>query len=297
MTWLPPLDETLRDAYLRRLGLAGVPAPSVETLFAVHRAQAERIPYETVWLWLGEPRTVAPLDCVRYLVAGRGGYCYHLNGALATLLGWLGFDVHRHVGGVQGSAADPPGATANHLALTVRGLPTDDNPGGAWFVDTGLGDGLHEPMPLVAGGSRQGPFQYGLSASTAVEGGWRFHADLRMSLVGMDFAAEDAPPGAFDEKHAWFQTSPDSGYLRVLAMVRRDATGVDLLRGRILRRVGEPGAPRELTTSADWFTALADVFGLPLSDVDDGRREALWARMSAAHDAWLAGQAQEAAAQ
>jgi arylamine N-acetyltransferase len=27
---------------------------------------------------------------VRFLLAGRGGYCYHLNGALATLLGWLG---------------------------------------------------------------------------------------------------------------------------------------------------------------------------------------------------------------
>jgi arylamine N-acetyltransferase len=297
MTWLPPLDETLRDAYLCRLGLAGVPAPSVETLFAVHRAQAERIPYETVWLWLGEPRTIAPLDCVRFLLAGRGGYCYHLNGALATLLGWLGFDVHRHVGGVQVNAAEPAGATANHMALTVHGLPAEGNPGGAWFVDTGLGDGLHEPMPLAAGEHRQGPFRYALSASAAVEGGWRFHADPRMSLLGMDFAAGDAPPGAFDAKHAWLQTAPESGFVRVLAIARRDARGVDLLRGRILHRVGDAATSTELPTSTAWYAALADVFALPLSDVDRSRREALWTKVTTAHDAWLAAQAREPAAQ
>lgn len=295
MTWLPPLDEALRDAYLRRLGLRVPLAPSVETLFAVQRAQAERVPYETSWIWLGEPRTVEPLDCVRYLVAGRGGYCYHLNGALATLLGWLGFDVHRHVGGVQGSAETPPGVTANHLALTVRGLPADGNPGGEWFVDLGLGDGPYEPMPLVAGEHRQGPFRYGLARSAVTEDGWRFRADGRMSLLGMDFAAADAPPGAFDEKHAWFQTSPDSGYVRLLAMVRRDAAGVDLLRGRVLRRVGDAPAERELTARADWFAVLADVFALPLSDVDESRREALWARMNEAHDAWLASKREPAA--
>jgi N-hydroxyarylamine O-acetyltransferase len=46
----------------------------------------------------------------------------------------------------------------NHLVLTVRGLPADTNPGGVWYVDAGLGDALHEPIPLIAGEYRQGPF-------------------------------------------------------------------------------------------------------------------------------------------
>jgi arylamine N-acetyltransferase len=288
MTWLPPLDEALRDAYLRRLGLPRAPAPSVETLFAVHRAQVERIPYESVWVWLGERRTVAPLDCVRYLTSGRGGYCYHHNGGLATLLGWLGFEVHRHVGGVQTATSGPAGATGNHVALTVRGLPGEDNPGGAWFVDAGLGDGLHEPMPLRAGEYRQGPFTYRLGPSSAVEDGWRFHADPRMTLLGMDFGFEDARPRAFDEKHEWMQTSPESGFVRVLAVFRRDADGVDALRGRVLRRVADTGTSTELTTSKEWYAALADVFGLPLSDVDAERREMLWAKVNTAHEQWLA---------
>ncbi|HEV7648208.1 MAG TPA: arylamine N-acetyltransferase [Actinophytocola sp.] len=288
MTWLPRLDEALRDGYLRRLGLPGPPAPSVETLFALHRAQVELIPYEAVWVWLGERRAVAPLESVRHLVRGRGGYCYQLNGALATLLGWLGFDVRRHVGGVQGTPDDPVGATANHLALTVHGLPCDANPGGEWFIDAGLGDGPHEPMPLVAGAYRQGPFGYELGPSAAVGGGWRFHADPAMSLVGMDFGLEVAGRHAFDAKNAWLQTAPESGFVRVLAVFRRDATGIDALRGRVLRRIADTGTSTDLTTSADWFAALADVFGLPLSDVDTERREALWAKVDAAHEAWLA---------
>jgi arylamine N-acetyltransferase len=287
MTWLPPYDEALRDAYLRRLGQAPS-APSVEALFALHRAQVELIPYECVWLWLGERRAVAPLESVRHLVRGRGGYCYQLNGALATLLGWLGFDVGWHVGGVQGTPADPAGATGNHLALTVHGLPSAANPGGAWLIDAGLGDGPHEPMPLVAGAYRQGPFGYELGPSAVVGGGWRFHADPAMSLVGMDFGLEGAGRHAFDAKNRWLQTAPESGFVRVPAVLRRDATGVDALRGRMLRRLGATGTSTDLTTSADWFAALADVFGLPLSDVDAGRREALWAKVDAAHEAWLA---------
>ena len=288
MTWLPPLDEALRDAYLRRLGLQAPPAPRVETLFALHRAQVELIPYEAVWLWLGERRRVAPLDSVHHLLRGRGGYCYQLNGAFATLLGWLGFDVRWHVGGVQGTPDDPVGATANHLALTVHGLPADTNPVGEWFIDAGLGDGPHEPMPLATGGYRQGPFTYELGPSVAVDGGWRFHADPAMSLVGMDFGLEVAGRHAFDAKNRWLQTAPESGFVRVLAVFRRDATGIDALRGRVLRRIADDDTSTDLTASADWFAALADVFGLPLSDVDSERREALWVKVNTAHEAWLA---------
>lgn len=288
MTWLPPLDQHLRDAYLRRLGLSEVPQPSVEALFALHRAQVERIPYESVWIWLGERRTIAPLDSVRHLVAGRGGYCYHLNGALATLLGWLGFQVHRHVGGVQGSPEDEPGATANHLALTVSGLPAPSNEPGEWFIDAGLGDGPHEPMPLLPGEHAQGPFTYGLAPSTAVEGGWRFQADPRMSLAGMDFAPGEAHPDDFAAKHEYLQSDPESGFVRVLTAFRRDASGVDALRGRTLKRVdGKGETTTDLPTSTDWYAALADVFDLPLSDVDETRRAALWHKVDAAHEAWL----------
>ncbi len=37
--WRPPPDEHLRDLYLRRLGWTQPPAVSVDTLFALNRAQ------------------------------------------------------------------------------------------------------------------------------------------------------------------------------------------------------------------------------------------------------------------
>jgi len=283
-----PLDASLRDAYLRRLGFASPPPATVETLLAVHRAQVERVPYESVWIWLDERRTIEPLDSVGYLLSGRGGYCYHQNGALATLLAWLGFDVHWHVGGVQGHPDAKPNVAGNHLALTVTGLPSDDNPDGGWYLDAGLGDGPHEPMPLRAGAYRQGPHTYGLRPSEIAPGGWRFDADPAMSLHGMDFLAGDATTADLTAEHEHLQTGRDSGFRKVVVAFRRDAGGVDYLRGRMLNRVGATTDSTALSTSADWYACLADVFSLPLSDVDEQRKAVLWNKVTAAHEKWLA---------
>jgi hypothetical protein len=43
-----------------------------------------------------------------------------------------------------------------------------------------------------------------------------------------------------------------------------------------------------LADEREWFAALDDVFGLPLPDVDDAERHALWQRVRAQHDAWAA---------
>ena len=47
----------------------------------------------------------------------------------------------------------------NHLVLTVDQLPSEANPSGVWYVDTGLGDALHDPLPLAAGRHDQPPFR------------------------------------------------------------------------------------------------------------------------------------------
>jgi hypothetical protein len=42
-----------------------------------------------------------------------------------------------------------------------------------------------------------------------------------------------------------------------------------------------------LTTSAEWFDAVADVFGMPLPEVDAAGRDSLWRWLSDSHEAWL----------
>ncbi|WP_249999168.1 arylamine N-acetyltransferase [Actinoplanes sp. M2I2] len=275
--------------YLRRLGIdpAAHGSPSVENLRALHRAHAERVPYECLEIWLGRPTTVDPLESADRILRGRGGYCYHLNGAFSALLRALGYRVGRHVGGVQPTAGRPAGATGNHLVLTVSELPAPGAPHGRWLVDLGMGDGLHEPLPLVEGEYRQGPFRYALRPSTAEPGGWRFDHDPRGGFLGLDFRGEATGMPAFADQHRHLSTSPESGFVRTATVQRRDATGADVLRGLTLTRVGETTSSTVLDDRQDYFNALDDLFGLPLDDVTPPERADLWRRLVIAHEQWI----------
>lgn len=283
------MAEVDLPAYLIRLGVGHPGPPSVAALRGLHRAYVERVPYENLEIQLGRPTTVDPYESAQRVLRGRGGYCYHLNGALSVLLRALGYQVRWHIGGVQGpQVASPPGANGNHLVLTVSGLPDPECPAGVWLVDAGLGDALHEPLPLCPGRYRQGPFSYELARSAVVPGGWRFTHDPAGSFVGMDFAWPAAGPADFTAMHERLSTSPESGFVRAAVAQRRDATGADVLQGCRLARVDGAGRrEQELTTERDWFAALADVFGLTLDDVSAGERAGLWRRVWAAHEAWL----------
>jgi N-hydroxyarylamine O-acetyltransferase len=165
--------------------------------------------------------------------------------------------------------------------------------GESWFVDAGLGDALHEPIPLRTGEYRQGPFTYGL-APWQGEGqgdGWRFTHALAASFISMVFTMAPVSMEAFAEAHERLSTSPDSSFVKALSVGRRDADGFDVLRGRVLTRIDSAGKrSRTVENAPDWYACLAEVFDLPLDDVDAAAREKLWARVSAAHEVWLAGE-------
>ncbi|WP_336207901.1 arylamine N-acetyltransferase family protein [Nonomuraea sp. LPB2021202275-12-8] len=271
--------------YLRRLGVEQAP-PTAANLRALHVAHVERVPYEALEIWLDRPTTVDPMESAARIIGGRGGYCYHLNGAFSQLALALGYQVTRHVGGVHKRGGES-GISGDHLVLTVRGLPDETNPGGEWLVDPGLGDALHEPLPLVAGTYRQGPFEYGLRPSQVAPGGWRFDHDPSGSFVGMDFGLAATDMSAFAAMHRHLTTSPESGFVRWATVHRRDARGVDSLRGPVLSRIGAGAGSITLPTSRDYFAALDDVFRLPLDDVGPEDRDRLWRRVQAAHEAWL----------
>lgn len=284
------LDPALRSAYLGRLGLESE-RPSVEALQRLHRRHVERIPYETLWIHAGEAWGIDPIESVaRIALHGRGGYCFHLNGAFAELLASLGYDVHRHVGGVHGPNGPDADAMGNHLVLTVRGLPTDGNPDGTWYLDAGLGDALHEALPLVAGEHEQGPYAFRLDevasdASGTV--GWHLTHDPKGGFAGMSWTQCEATWGSFAAKHQWLSTSPESGFVRIGMAERRDATGVDVVRGLVVIRVGSDARTSEpLTERSEWFSALADLFGLHFASSPPEVLDALWARTVDAHRAW-----------
>ena len=287
------IDAALVDAYLGRLGVEREP-PSVDGLGRLHRAHVERVPYETVWIHLGEAWDIDPVRAAERIArCGRGGYCFHVNGAFTELLRALGYRTTKHVGGVHGPDGPSAEAMANHFVVVVHDLPDDDHPEGTWYVDAGLGDALHEPLPLCPAQHRQDPLTFVLERQAAGApvgtGEWHFvHDRQHGSFTGMSFRADPATTSAFVDKHRWLSTSPESGFVRTLTVQRRDATGADILRGCVLRRVGSDTAEVVLDQRAEWFDALADVFGLRLNGVTTDARDPLWRRVSSMHEAWLA---------
>ena len=280
------MDPDLRKAYLRRLGLDAEP-PGVEALQRVHRRHVERIPYETMWLHAGEAWGIAPVESVARIARGRGGYCYHLNGAFAQLLGSLGYAVRRHVGGVHGPEGPDESSVGNHVVLTVSGLPSEGNPDGVWYVDLGLGDAMYEALPLLVGRYVQAPFHLGLE-DDGVDA-WHLTHDPSGGFVGMSWTMADAEMPVFAAKHEWLCTSPESPFLQVAIAERRDATGVDVMRGLVLMRIGDGAATSEpLETRDEWFDAVADLFDLRFDGTAPEIVDHLWETVLAAHRAWTA---------
>lgn len=286
------LDPAVREAYLTRLGVDAA-IPSVDALKLVVRRHAERVPYETLWIAAGERWSTDPIQAAeRIALAGRGGYCYHLNGALGLLLSSLGYAVQGHVGGVQ--AGEPnPNARGNHLALTVTGLPTEENQAGHWYVDAGLGDALHEPLPLVPGMYHQAPFRLTLERADKQAGeragdqSWTLIHDPSGGFRSMTWTSGPALPSDFATRHEWLSTSPESGFVRVPMAERRDATGADVIRGLVLARVGAgafTGTP--IVRQSEWFDVLADIFGLRFESTTRGSRQRLWDAVNKAHRGW-----------
>lgn len=281
------LDPEVRAAYLARLGLEAA-EPSVEMLTLIVQRQAERVPYETLWIPAGERWSIDPGQAAwRIAFGGRGGYCYHLNGALGLLLRSLGYAVHGHVGGVHGDGAPSADAMGNHLVLTVSDLPSDVNPSGHWYVDNGLGDALHEPLPLAPGTYVQEPFRLTLERDD--DSTWRLIHDPSGGFRAMTWTTGQAHPTDFAAKHEWLSTSPESGFVQVPMAERRDATGVDVIRGLVLGRVGANAFTGEpITRKAEWFEALADVFDLRFDGTPPEYQQRLWDKILDAHHAWEA---------
>ena len=282
------MDVEVREAYLKRLGVDASP-PSVESLFELHRAQVEHVPYETLWIHMGDRWDIDVDRTVdRVARGGRGGYCFHLNGAFSELLRALGYHVTRHVGGVHGPDGPDGTELTNHLVLTVHDLPDDDNPSGTWYVDVGLGDALYEPLPLRAGTYVQGPFTLRLDETPGGIGDWHLTHDPKGSFPGMAWQSAPACMDAFADRHEWLSTSEESGFVKILSAQRRDATGVDILRGITMSRVGAGSMQRVLESRADLFDTLADVFRLDVRTLEPARLDAFWAKLHASHERWVA---------
>jgi N-hydroxyarylamine O-acetyltransferase len=280
------------EAYLARLGARDVGPPSAQALAELQARHLESVVFENLEIQRGRPTTVDYAESAERIVkGGRGGYCFHLNGAFGLLLEALGYDVSRRRGTVQPPPEEPLRRLLNHLVVLVHGLPTDEHPEGTWWAEVGFGGGSVRPLALRAGTARHDPHAtYELRPSPIYAGGWRLVQRAGDSTDMIDVDTGEPQAAELAAAHERLSTSPESGFVRTTTFQRRRAGGLDVLRARTLSRV-EGGATRTrlLADEGEWFGALADVFDLPLADVDAAERQALWERVCAQHDAWADG--------
>ncbi len=133
-------------AYLRRIGLAQPVELTVKGLEQLQRAHLTAVPFENLDVFNRRGVSTEPSWSIPKIVTrGRGGWCYELNGAFATLLEQLGFTV-RWLGATVFPVTGP---VPDHLAIEVN----LDRP---YLVDVGFGDSFIRPLPLDSEGPHDG---------------------------------------------------------------------------------------------------------------------------------------------
>jgi len=289
--------DTITTAYLSRLGLEAE-RPSADALARLHRAHVERIPYETFWIHLKQGWGIDQAESTRRVATTRrGGYCFQLNGAFATLLARLGYRVTLNVAGVHEEAGPDVATLRNHAALVVEGLPSDTNPGGRWWVDAGLGDALYDPMPLMDGVMAQGRMRFGMTAVAAGGvGDWHLTHDPSGSFTGVSLVDRPVSMDVFAERHVYNATSPESGFARTVTAQRRHAQGMSVVRGCVYtRHDGGVVTTHTCESLPEWLDVLEGEFGLSFSDVSGAALAQLWTSVRRTHDAWLAASSRKTA--
>jgi N-hydroxyarylamine O-acetyltransferase len=284
------------DRYLARLGLDGPPPATLDGLREVHRAHVSHIPYDNLSIMLGRPDAVEPGACVaRAAGGGRLGYCFQQNCAFGWLLTELGFAVSRRHGHVWSRPEGQLAADLNHLVLVVSGLPTEDDPGGHWWADAGLGEGFAEPLPLVRGDHDVEGWTYGIGAGFGAQAAgrptgpaaWTYRHLPGGVLGGIVVTSRDHSAEAIAAAHEVLSRGEDSPFRRVLVAQRIDGPRQLTVRGLVHAEMTPGGREaRDLVSYDDWRGALADDLLLPTSDVTDEEWSALWDRTLASHRAW-----------
>jgi N-hydroxyarylamine O-acetyltransferase len=140
------------DAYLTRIGYQGPREATLAVLRRLHAAHPERIAFENLDPLMGRGVALDLASVQKKLVgAGRGGYCFELNGLFSAALKALGFTVTGLAARVLIGHA--PGTTRrSHMLLKI------DLPEGPHIADVGLGSwALSAPLRLFDESEQETP--------------------------------------------------------------------------------------------------------------------------------------------
>jgi N-hydroxyarylamine O-acetyltransferase len=246
------------DSYLNRIGYAGPTHPTPDLLRTLHRAHLLSVPFENLDIVLGRKIVCEEKFFVEKIIGRhRGGFCYELNGAFATLLRALGFQVTLLSARVprEGGSQTPE---FDHLTLRVD----LEEP---WLADVGFGDCFLSPLRLDAGAEQAQdgrPYRITEEAGSlhveSKESGGIWNRQYSFSLT----------PRRLDEFAAmchYHQTSPQSPFTRKKLCTLATADGrITLSDNRLIITRNRSREERILESEEEWRNALKNFFGITL---------------------------------
>jgi len=210
------------DAYLERIG-----ASRGSDLAELQHRHLLSVPFENLSIHLGEEMVLESEALVSKIVdRRRGGFCYELNGAFATLLAALGHQVELLQARV--STPDGVGIPYDHLALRVDG---------GILADVGFGSFSHYPLRLGERRDQSDPAGRFRIVETA--GG-----DLDVFLNDQPEYRLETRPRMLSDFVAgcwWHRTSPQSHFTRQVICSRLTRHG----------RISLSGSRNLITTALD----------------------------------------------
>jgi N-hydroxyarylamine O-acetyltransferase len=246
------------EEYLSRIGCDVPDRPDDDHLRELHARHLLTVPFENLSIHLGEAIVLDSEALVDKVIRRRrGGFCYELNGAFASLLTALGYRVELLAARTHGPTG--LGIPYDHMVLRV----------GPWLVDVGFGRHTLYPLRWDLRGDQADPggvFRVEETADgdldVARNGEPQFRAWSRPQALG-DFVA-----GCW-----WHSTSPQSHFTRSAICSLTTVDGrISLSGDRLIRTSGEHREETELATDAEILAAYRDLFGIALDVVPQVRQ-------------------------
>ncbi|MBP2158748.1 MULTISPECIES: arylamine N-acetyltransferase [Asticcacaulis] len=248
--------DTFRlDAYLKRIGFIGTPAPDFATLKQMMQRQLRTVPFENLDVRAGKIVSIDLDDIVAKIIpTQRGGYCYEVNSLFAMALSAIGTP-YTLAGARPMTFPERRARTHMVIIATIEGKQ--------YLCDTGYGRlAIREPMDLDL-------------IDTPV---LQDHDTYRLILKDGEYIAQARMPDGWDNLYSfnldrfelvdfvpanWFNsTSPDAIFTQTTLLMRHTDDGRILLVDDYLR-VYAGGEVIERTVAAeDLPVVIEDLFGI-----------------------------------
>lgn len=251
------------DAYFARLGYDGPAQPRLRTLQRLHALHAEKIPFENLSPFVGDPVRL-DLESLqdKLLRRGRGGWCFEQNLLLSHMLLGLGFDVTRLAARVRWNVPIDRVTPRSHMLLRVR-LPEGD-----YIADVGFGGlTLTAPLKLEADAEQSTPHEP--HRLMARDSGFRLDALIAGEWSALyTFELHEQQVADYEVSNWYLCHHPESHFLKQVLAARAEPGRRHALRGvrYAIHTDGGETQKREIRDVAEYRRILEGPFQIRLPD-------------------------------